>query len=174
MMTIPGVALFYGGMVRKKNLMATLMQSFVITAAISVVWIVIGYSLAFSSGGGSSVGNLDMMFLKDLDVGGGDGIPDSLFIIFQMTFTIITSALITGAVAERMKFSSLLVFTVLWSIIVYPPITYWLWSGGFGRHRRTCGHYSGVRGPSRCLGHRRDRWLGVLLGRNIPEAHVRL
>jgi Amt family ammonium transporter len=107
------------------------MQSFVITAVISVVWMVIGYSLAFSSGGGSFVGNLDMMFLKDLDVGGGDGIPDSLFIMFQMTFAIITSALITGAVAERMKFSSLLVFTVLWSIIVYAPITYWVWGGGF-------------------------------------------
>jgi len=131
LMTIPGVALFYSGMVRKKNLLATLMQSFVITAVISVVWMVIGYSLAFSSGGGSFVGNLDMMFLKDLDVGGGDGIPDSLFIMFQMTFAIITSALITGAVAERMKFSSLLVFTVLWSIIVYAPITYWVWGGGF-------------------------------------------
>ena len=131
MMTIPGVALFYGGMVRKKNLLATLMQSFVITAVISVVWMVIGYSLAFSSGGGSFVGNLDMMFLKDLNVAGGDGVPDSLFIMFQMTFAIITSALITGAVAERMKFSSLLVFTVLWSIIVYAPITYWVWGGGF-------------------------------------------
>jgi Amt family ammonium transporter len=132
MMTIPGVALFYGGMVRKKNVLATLMQSFVITAVISVVWMVMGYSLAFSSGGGSFVGNLDMMFLKDLDVGGVNGtLPDSLFIMFQMTFAIITSALITGAVAERMKFSSLLVFTVLWSIIVYAPITYWVWGGGF-------------------------------------------
>jgi Amt family ammonium transporter len=131
MMTIPGVALFYGGMVRKKNFLATLMQSFVITAVVSVVWMVIGYSLAFSSGGGAFVGNLDMMFLKDLDVGGGDGIPDSLFIMFQMTFAIITSALITGAVAERMKFSSLLVFTVGWSILVYAPITYWVWGGGF-------------------------------------------
>ena len=131
MMTIPGVALFYGGMVRKKNVLATLMQSFAITALVSIIWMVIGFSLAFSSGGGAWVGNLDMLFLKGLEVGGGDGIPDSVFITFQMTFAIITSALITGAIAERMKFSALLVFTGLWTIVVYAPIAYWVWGGGW-------------------------------------------
>lgn len=131
MMTIPGVALFYGGMVRKKNVLATLMQSFVITALVSVIWMVIGFSLAFSSGGGQWVGNLDMIFLRGLEVGGGEGIPDSLFITFQMTFAIITSALITGAVAERMKFSAVLWFTGVWTVVVYAPITYWVWGGGF-------------------------------------------
>ncbi len=132
LMTIPGVALFYGGMARKKNVLSVLMQSFTITCLISIIWMVIGYSLAFSNGESSFTGNLDFVFLTHLkatDINGS--IPDSLFIIFQMTFAIITAALITGALAERMKFSALLWFISLWSIIVYSPVTFWVWGGGF-------------------------------------------
>jgi len=132
MMTIPGLALFYGGMTRKKNVLATLMQSFAITCLISIIWMVMGYSLAFSKGGNSYVGNLDLAFLDHLTVGAINGtIPDSLFVVFQMTFAIITAALITGAVAERMKFSALLWFVGIWSIVVYSPVTFWVWGGGF-------------------------------------------
>lgn len=132
LMTIPGVALFYAGMVRKKNVLATLMQSFAIACLISIIWMVIGYSLAFSKSSSSLVGNFDLAFLDHLTVGSINGtIPDSVFIMFQMTFAIITAALITGAVAERMKFSALLWFVGLWSIFVYSPVTYWVWGGGF-------------------------------------------
>jgi Amt family ammonium transporter len=132
MMTIPGVALFYGGMTRKKNVLSVLMQSFAITCLISIIWMVIGYSLAFSKGGNAYVGNFDFAFLDHLTVGAINGtIPDSLFVVFQMTFAIITAALITGAVAERMKFSALLWFVGLWSLVVYSPVTFWVWGGGF-------------------------------------------
>ena len=132
MMTVPGVALFYAGMVRKRNVLSTLMQSFTITCMVTVIWMVAGYSLAFSSGGSAWVGNFDLAFLNHLTVAGINGtIPDSVFIIFQATFAIITAALITGAVAERMKFSALLWFIGLWSIIVYSPVTFWVWGGGF-------------------------------------------
>ncbi|MAV88128.1 MAG: ammonia channel protein [Rhodospirillaceae bacterium] len=132
LMTIPGVALFYSGMARKKNVLSVLMQSFSITCLISVIWMVLGYSLAFSKGSSLYVGNLDLAFLDHLVVGAINGtIPDSLFVVFQMTFAIITAALITGAVAERMKFSALLWFVGLWSIVVYSPVTFWVWGGGF-------------------------------------------
>ena len=132
MMTIPGVALFYAGMVRKRNVLATLMQSFAITCLVTIIWMVIGYSLAFSNGGSAWVGNMDLAFLSHLTVDAINGtIPDTVFVIFQATFAIITAALITGAVAERMKFSALLWFIGLWSIVVYSPITYWVWGGGF-------------------------------------------
>ena len=132
LMTIPGVALFYGGMARKKNVLSVLMQSFSIACLISVIWMVVGYSLAFSKGSNLYVGNLDLAFLDHLAVEGINGtIPDSLFVVFQMTFAIITAALITGAVAERMKFSALLWFVGLWSIVVYSPVTFWVWGGGF-------------------------------------------
>jgi len=108
------------------------MQSFSITCLISVIWMVLGYSLAFSKGSSLYVGNLDLAFLDHLVVGAINGtIPDSLFVVFQMTFAIITAALITGAVAERMKFSALLWFVGLWSIVVYSPVTFWVWGGGF-------------------------------------------
>ncbi|MDR6773890.1 ammonium transporter [Azospirillum sp. BE72] len=138
MMTIPGLALFYGGMVRKMNVLATVMQSFAITCLISVLWYVIGYSLAFT-GTGAYIGGLDRLFLNGLDfskafvLGEATGagvpttIPEPVFMMFQMTFAIITPALITGAFADRMKFSSLLVFTTLWSIVVYAPIAHWVW-----------------------------------------------
>ena len=132
LMTIPGVALFYGGMARKKNVLSVLMQSFSIACLISVIWMVVGYSIAFSKGSNLYVGNLDLAFLDHLAVEAINGtIPDSLFVVFQMTFAIITAALITGAVAERMKFSALLWFVGLWSIVVYSPVTFWVWGGGF-------------------------------------------
>jgi Amt family ammonium transporter len=139
MMIIPGVALFYAGMVRKKNVLATMMQTFAACAVISIVWMVAGYSLAFGEGG-AYVGDLSRLFLsgvganwdKPFSLGSGDSavaftIPESVFIMFQMTFAIITAALITGAVADRMKFSALLVFLVLWSLIVYSPVAHWVW-----------------------------------------------
>lgn len=139
MMTIPGVALFYAGMVRKKNILATMMQSFALCGLISVVWMVIGYSLAFGEGG-AYVGDLSRMFLAGVvenwdapfTLGSGDSaiaftIPESVFVMFQMTFAIITPALVAGAVADRMKFSALVVFSVLWSILIYSPIAHWVW-----------------------------------------------
>ena len=138
MMTIPGLALFYGGMVRKMNVLATVMQSFAITCLISVLWYVIGYSLAFT-GEGAYIGGLDRLFLNGLDftkaftlgestsAGVPTTIPEPVFMMFQMTFAIITPALITGAFADRMKFSSLLAFTTLWSLVVYAPIAHWVW-----------------------------------------------
>ncbi len=134
LMTVPGLAMFYGGMVRKKNVLATVMQSFAITCIVTVTWMVISYSLAFSDGGAlnSYVGGLGKMFLNHVGKDTLNGtIPESVFITFQMTFAIITPALIMGAVADRMKFSSLLVFIVAWSIFVYAPITHWVWGGGF-------------------------------------------
>ena len=132
LMTIPGVALFYAGMVRKKNVLSMMMQCFAITCLVSIIWMVIGYSLAFAKGESSLVGNFDLAFLDHLTVDGINGtIPDSVFVIFQMTFAIITAALITGAVAERMKFSALLWFIGIWSVVVYSPITFWVWGGGF-------------------------------------------
>ena len=130
MMTIPGIALFYGGMVRKKNVLATLMQSFAVCCMATIIWMVIGYSLAFS-GDGPFVGDLGQLFLKGMGVGSMSGtIPESVFMMFQMTFAIITPALLTGAVAERIKFSSLMVFLGLWQIIVYAPVCHWVWGGG--------------------------------------------
>jgi Amt family ammonium transporter len=134
LMTIPGLALFYGGMVRKKNVLATAMQSFAITCLVSIIWFVVGYSLAFTDGGSMNayVGGLSRFFLKDLGVGSLTlTIPESVFVVFQMTFAIITPALIAGAFADRMKFSAMLWFIGLWSILVYSPIAHWVWGGGF-------------------------------------------
>jgi Amt family ammonium transporter len=135
MMTIPGVALFYAGMVRKKNVLATMMQSFATCALITVVWMVAGYSLAFS-GEGKYIGDLGRLFLSGLaevwDKPKPEGtITEPVFMVFQMTFAIITAALITGAVADRMKFSALLLFLTLWSLCVYSPVAHWVWGGGF-------------------------------------------
>ncbi len=134
MMTIPGVALFYGGMVRKKNVLATVVQSFAVTCVMTVLWMIVGYSLAFTDGGAANafVGGLDKILLRGIGVDTLSGtIPETVFMTFQMTFAIITPALITGALADRMKFSSLLVFLSLWMILVYAPITHWVWGGGF-------------------------------------------
>jgi ammonium transporter, Amt family len=133
-MTIPGLALFYGGMVRKKNVLATIMQSFAITCLCTVLWMVAGYSLAFSDGGSMNayVGGMSKMFLSGMESGSLTGtIPESVFMTFQMTFAIITPALIAGAFADRMKFSSMLVFIGVWLLVVYAPICHWVWGGGF-------------------------------------------
>jgi ammonium transporter, Amt family len=139
MMTVPGVALFYAGMVRKKNVLATMMQSFSICALVSVLWMVAGYSLAFGEGN-AWIGDLSRFFLgglaenwdKPFTLGSGDAavattIPESVFLTFQMTFAIITAALITGAIADRMKFSALMVFVGLWTLLVYSPVAHWVW-----------------------------------------------
>ncbi len=131
LMTIPGVALFYGGMVRKKNVLATVMQSFAITCLITVIWMVIGYSLAFADGN-AFVGGLGKFMLKGMETGTLSGtIPESVFMVFQMTFAIITPALVAGSLVDRIKFSALLWFVGLWSILVYAPICHWVWGGGF-------------------------------------------
>ena len=134
MMTIPGLALFYGGLVRKKNILTLVMQCFAITCLVTIVWLVAGYSLAFTDGGGLNmyIGGLSKALLSGVEKDTLSGtIPESVFFTFQMTFAIITPALIVGAFADRMKFSALVVFMVLWSLIVYAPITHWVWGGGF-------------------------------------------
>jgi Amt family ammonium transporter len=136
LMTIPGLALFYGGMVRKKNVLATTAQSFAVTALVSVLWMIVGYSLAFTDGGGfqTFIGGLSYMFLGPLGINSTHSlaatIPESVFMTFQMTFAIITPALIAGAFADRMKFSALLWFMGLWLIFVYAPIAHAVWGGG--------------------------------------------
>ena len=134
MMTIPGLALFYGGMVRKKNVLATVMQSFAITCLVTVLWMVIGYSWAFTEGT-SYLGGASRMLLMgmgtDSIAGAAATIPESVFMCFQMTFAIITPALICGAFADRMKFSAMMWFMGLWSLLVYAPIAHWVWGGGF-------------------------------------------
>jgi Amt family ammonium transporter len=134
MMAIPGLALFYGGMVRKKNVLTLVMQSFALTCLMSVVWLVAGYSLAFTDGGGLNayIGGLDKMFLAGVGIDTLSGtIPETVFFTFQLTFAVITPILIIGAFVDRMKFSAILVLMVLWSLIVYSPITHWVWGGGF-------------------------------------------
>ncbi len=130
LMTIPGLALFYGGMVRKMNVLAIVMQSFAICCLITILWMVVGYSIAFSDGT-PYFGSLSNILLKNLTVGSISGsIPESVFMIFQMTFAIITPALITGAFADRMKFSAMLIFIGAWSILIYAPLCHMVWQGG--------------------------------------------
>ncbi len=136
LMTLPGPALFYEGMVRRKNVLATLAQSFAAAALMTVLWMVIGYSLAFkanaSPGMDRFIGGLSHLFLGPLETGSLIGtIRESLFMMFQMTFAIITPALIAGAFADRMKFSAYLWFSRLWLIMVYCPISHWVWGGGW-------------------------------------------
>jgi Amt family ammonium transporter len=140
MMTIPGLALFYGGMVRKKNVLATLMQSFAITCLVTVLWTIISYSLAFRANPNDAlapyIGGFDRFFLKGMEIDSisdlAKTIPESVYMCFQMTFAIITPALICGSFADRMKFSAMMWFIGLWSIVVYAPIAHWVWGpGGF-------------------------------------------
>jgi Amt family ammonium transporter len=130
MMTIPGLALFYGGMVRKKNVLATLMQSVAITCLVTVLWAIIGYSLAFTSGS-AFLGGFDRVLLRGMKIDSftdlAKTIPESVYMCFQMTFAIITPALICGSVADRMKFSALMWFIALWSLVVYAPVAHWVW-----------------------------------------------
>lgn len=131
LMTLPGLALFYGGLVRSKNVLSILMQCFSIAALVSVLWFGLGYSLAFDTGN-SFIGGLDKALLSGIgrDSLSGD-IPEPLFMLFQMTFAIITPALIIGGFAERMKFSAVLIFSGAWLLMVYAPITHWVWGGGW-------------------------------------------
>ena len=132
MMTVPGVAMFYGGMVRRKNMLSMAGQCFAVCCLISVVWMMLGYSLAFS-GDNDYIGNLDLMLLTNLDLQGlkNNNFPESVYIVFQLGFAVVAAALITGAVADRMKFSVLLVFVAVWSVVVYAPVVHWIWGGGF-------------------------------------------
>lgn len=130
-MTIPGLSLFYGGLVRVKNVLSVLMQCFAITCMVSVLWLIGAYSLAFSEGN-ALIGGLDNMFFANVTEGSMSGdIPESVFAMFQLTFAIITPALIVGAFAERMKFSSMMLFSAIWLVVVYAPVTHWVWGGGW-------------------------------------------
>ncbi|MBA4000134.1 ammonium transporter [Brevundimonas sp.] len=138
LMTLPGLALFYGGMVRRKNVIATIAQTTGVFAVATLMWFIVGYSLAFGVGSEALhpyVGNLEMLFLNGVTMETANsllpGIPEFLWIAFQLTFAVITPALVTGAFAERMKYSALLLFAALWSVIVYAPIAHWVWGGGF-------------------------------------------
>jgi Amt family ammonium transporter len=134
MMTIPGLALFYSGMVRKKNVLATMAQSLAAVAMISILWVAFGYSLAFV-GDGPWLGSLDRWFLAGMTMDSTNPaaktIPEALFMLYQMTFAIITVALVAGAVADRMRFSAYLLFSVGWFMFVYVPLAHWIWGGGF-------------------------------------------
>src|SRR5687768_1827405 len=134
MMTIPGLALFYSGMVRKKNVLATMAQSLAATFIVSLLWAMIGYSLAFS-GDGAWLGDFARVFLMDIGMDSisplAKTIPESLFMMYQMTFAIITVALVAGSVADRLRFSAFVWFCVLWLLIVYVPLAHWVWGGGF-------------------------------------------
>jgi Amt family ammonium transporter len=134
MMTIPGLALFYAGMVRKKNVLATMAQSLAATLVVSLLWAFVGYTLAFT-GEGAFIGTLDRIFLAGVTLDAvsplAKTIPESLFMIYQMTFAIITVALVAGSVADRLRFSAFLLFCALWLLVVYVPIAHWVWGGGF-------------------------------------------
>jgi len=133
MMTIPGLALFYGGMVRKMNVLATIMQSFAVTCLVTVLWMIIGYSFAFTEGNGF-IGGLSRFFLAGMGTTAVNAlaptIPESVYMCFQMTFAIITPALIAGSFADRMKFSALVWFMSLWLVLVYAPIAHMVWGPG--------------------------------------------
>ncbi|MDQ8029932.1 MAG: ammonium transporter [Brevundimonas sp.] len=145
LMTLPGLALFYGGMVRRKNVIATITQSVGVFAVATLVWFIAGYSIAFGSAGALGgypaetvnqfIGSFDAMFLNGVGMETAHsllpGIPEFVFLSFQLTFAIITPALVTGAFAERLKYTGLLLFTALWSLLVYAPIAHWVWGGGF-------------------------------------------
>jgi ammonium transporter, Amt family len=134
-MIVPGLAMFYGGLVRSKNVLGTIMHSFVILCVVSVLWILFGYSLAFGPDKWGIIGGLEWAGLQGVGLAPhpayGPTIPHQAFMLFQMMFAAITPALITGAFAERMKFSALLLFAVLWSVVIYCPIAHWLWGGGW-------------------------------------------
>ena len=131
-MTLPGLSLFYGGLVRTKNVLSVLMQCFSIAVAISILWLVVGYSIAFGPSESAYWGGLSKMFFSGIDTSSVSGtIPEATFAGFQMTFAIITPALIVGAFVERIKFSSMLLFSILWTLVVYFPIANWVWGGGW-------------------------------------------
>ena len=130
-MTLPGLALFYAGLVQSKNVLSVLCQHFGIACLMSIIWVIIGYSLAFSPGDSGLFGNLSKMFIELPPEALSGGIPEVLFAMFQMTFCIITPALVIGSYVERIKFSVVLLFSALWLIFVYCPVAFWVWGGGF-------------------------------------------
>src|SRR3979490_1205653 len=134
MMSSPGLALFYSGMVRKKNVLATMAQSLAAVTIISILWVAFGYSLCFV-GDGPWIGTLDRWFLAGMTMDSvnpaAKTIPEALFMLYQMTFAIITGALVAGAVADRMRFSAYLLFAIGWFVFVYVPLAHWVWGGGF-------------------------------------------
>ncbi|HEB81731.1 MAG TPA: ammonium transporter [Gammaproteobacteria bacterium] len=133
-MTLPGLALFYGGLVRAKNVLSVLVQCFVIACVVTILWVMFGYSVAFGDGGSMNAfwGGLDNAFLANVTRDSLSGtLPETVFVMFQMTFAIITPALVVGGFAERMKFSSMLLFSVLWTSVVYFPVCHWVWGGGW-------------------------------------------
>jgi Amt family ammonium transporter len=132
MMTIPGLALFYGGMVKRANVLATLMQALGAAGIVTVVWVIAGYSFAFGGGGTDVFGGFDRLMLSGLELDSvAAGLPEPVFILFQMTFAIITVAIIAGAAAERISFKAWMVFTPIWLLIVYAPVAHWVWGEGF-------------------------------------------
>jgi len=134
-MTLPGLALFYAGLVRAKNVLSVLMQCFSIACAVTIAWVVVGYSLAFGDGGGANawIGGFGKAFLAGVDAKAltSTGIPETVFAMFQLTFAIITPALVVGAYAERVRFGGMLLFSLLWLLVVYCPIAHWVWGGGW-------------------------------------------
>ncbi|MBF0225811.1 MAG: ammonium transporter [Desulfobacterales bacterium] len=134
MFMTPGLALFYGGLVRSKNVLSTILHSFISLGIVSIIWVIYGYSMAFGPDIGGFIGNFDWLFLNGVDLNPASEtatIPHLLFCAFQLMFAIITPALITGAFAERMKFTAYLMFTVLWTTFVYLPVCHWVWGGGW-------------------------------------------
>ncbi|HZP25417.1 MAG TPA: ammonia channel protein, partial [Dehalococcoidia bacterium] len=131
----PGLGFFYGGFTRSKNVLGTIMQSFIVVGLVGVEWVIIGYSMAFGPDHWGIIGGLDYFGLKDVGIAPSDvyapTVPHEAFMIFQAMFAIITPALITGAFAERAKFSTFLVFMLLWATLVYDPVAHWVWGGGF-------------------------------------------
>ena len=131
LMTIPGLALFYGGLVGKKNVVSTISQSFMITCVVTLVWFIGGYSLTFGEGN-LFIGDLSKLFLKGVDVAALNmTIPETVFICYQLTFAIITVSLICGSIVERVNFGALFIFVVLWALLVYAPIGHMVWGGGY-------------------------------------------
>jgi Amt family ammonium transporter len=134
MMTIPGLALFYAGMVRKKNVLATMAQSLAATALVSILWVMFGYSLTFT-GDGALLGSTERLLLRGMEMDSisplAKSIPEALFMLYQMTFAVITVALVVGSVADRMRFAAFMIFAALWLAVVYVPIAHWVWGGGF-------------------------------------------
>ena len=168
MMTIPGLALFYSGMVRKKNVLATMAQSLAAVAIVSILWVTFGYSLTFV-GDGPWLGTLDRWFLAGMTMDSvnplAKTIPEALFMLYQMTFAIITVALVAGSVADRMRFSAFLLFSIGWFIFVYVPLAHWVWGGGFlATHGR-----AGFRRRSRRASFRRRRRTGRGQGDGPPS-----
>ena len=142
---IPGLALFYGGLLRKESMISILVQTTIVVILSAVVWIVCGYSLAFSGGEGGIIGNLDYLFLDELidDMAAGYGTDSLLFAVFQMKFVLITAAIIIGACAERIKFRTIGILAVLWPLLVYVPACHWVWGGGFLASNFTIVDYAG-------------------------------